>query len=374
MDFIDSLDPEARALWETGAPLLLPDINRSENHTVVEDGTLRMGFDCVRGLSDEFVQTVLDERLRGRFAHFCDLLARIPFANRRDAEILNLIRSGAFDCFGHARTSLLNWKGDDPQKVLNAIHDVWNRAAQVELAVDDKDVRRGRLEEPVFSGIAKRIGAKASQESLEQLKSMEDMALIARPYELQLRPYKKVLALLRSKALREEGRLRCGRISQITPVSFYDHETKRSQYAVYALFEDDLGLDRIEFVTTKKAYESLHIREDALVQIREPLDGWTYGTAVVKWIRRLPPAREMMRKVVVSLSKRELTKTKMFQLKATLEGYPGIDSVHLRIDDCGKQYDATLPLGVDADVPLASFVRGIFDHVTVEVVSDDDLY
>lgn len=374
MDFIESLGSEARALLESGAPLLLPDINLSSERTIAEGDTLRMGFDCIKGLSSEFVHAILEERLSGRFAHFCDFLARMPFVYRNDAKISALIRCGAFDCFGHARVSMLNWKGDDPQKTLDALHDLWNRAAQVELAVDDKVTLNDRLKQPVFSGIAKRIGARAAQESLAQLRSMEELSLFNRPYELQLRPYRKALALMWSKELREKGRLRCGRISHITTVPFYDHEAKRRQYAVYAFLEDDIGLDRIEFITTKKAYESMGIRENALVQMKEPLDGRTYGTASAEWIRPMPSARELMRKVVISLNACELTDMKVFQLKETLEGYPGIDSVHLRISSGEKQFDAMLPMRVDAEVPLPSFIHGIFDHVRVSVVSDTDLY
>lgn len=90
-----------------GIRVLPPDINESRVEFAVTDGNIRFGLLAIRNVGRQFLEQILDERRRGKFASFED------FINRMDAGTLNkrmveaLIKAGTFDRLGVFRSRLL---------------------------------------------------------------------------------------------------------------------------------------------------------------------------------------------------------------------------------------------------------------------------
>ena len=90
-----------------GIRVLPPDINESRVEFAVTDGNIRFGLLAIRNVGRQFLEQLLDERRRGKFASFED------FINRMDAGSLNkrmveaLIKAGTFDRLGVYRSRLL---------------------------------------------------------------------------------------------------------------------------------------------------------------------------------------------------------------------------------------------------------------------------
>jgi len=113
-DKVMSILSEASAL---GVPAILPDVNRSQADFTVEDArgsapdrpavpSIRFGLGAIKGIGEAAVEAILEARRDRPFEGVLDFLTRVDSrkVNRRVVEAL--IRSGAFDSFGHTRRAL----------------------------------------------------------------------------------------------------------------------------------------------------------------------------------------------------------------------------------------------------------------------------
>ena len=93
---------------DMGIPLLPPDINRSCDSFTVEGEGIRFGLVAIKNIGRGFVQSMVKERSeRGPFAGFLDFCERMYGSDVNKRAVENLIRAGAFDCFGHRRSQLV---------------------------------------------------------------------------------------------------------------------------------------------------------------------------------------------------------------------------------------------------------------------------
>ena len=85
-----------------------PDINKSYTEFKVENGNMRFGLGALKHVGTGLIDSIVEERdANGEFKSFEDFLRRVTAntLNRKSMEAL--ILSGAFDCFGHPRSQLL---------------------------------------------------------------------------------------------------------------------------------------------------------------------------------------------------------------------------------------------------------------------------
>jgi len=82
-----------------------PDVNRSRAECVVEDGAVRIGLGEIAELGEEKARALVAERDRG--GPFADLGALVQRSGLREPPLEALIMSGACDCFGGSRRTLL---------------------------------------------------------------------------------------------------------------------------------------------------------------------------------------------------------------------------------------------------------------------------
>jgi len=85
-----------------------PNINKSQFDFIACDGCIYYGLGAIKNVGKKFINSIVEERnLNGEFKDYYDLLSRLSTneLNRRMLE--NLIKSGAFDCFGYSRRHML---------------------------------------------------------------------------------------------------------------------------------------------------------------------------------------------------------------------------------------------------------------------------
>ena len=91
-----------------GIALLPPDINCSTHAFTVENGKIRFGMLAVKNVGRGLIEAIVRERKSGgRFDSFVGFCSRLQGGELNRRALENLIRSGACDCFGHTRKSMI---------------------------------------------------------------------------------------------------------------------------------------------------------------------------------------------------------------------------------------------------------------------------
>ncbi|MDD4840262.1 MAG: DNA polymerase III subunit alpha, partial [Clostridia bacterium] len=91
---------------QKGFKFLSPDINRSEQFFTIENGCVRFGLMGIKNVGSTALDEIINERNNyGKYRDMRDFASRNSFVNKRMLE--NLIKGGAFDCFGQTRATML---------------------------------------------------------------------------------------------------------------------------------------------------------------------------------------------------------------------------------------------------------------------------
>ena len=84
------------------------DINYSQANFSIDQAKIRIGFKSIKGLSGDFIETVINERsLAGPFTDLKNLLSRLPDKFLKESHFQALIETGALDTFGYNRATLM---------------------------------------------------------------------------------------------------------------------------------------------------------------------------------------------------------------------------------------------------------------------------
>ena len=92
-----------------GIKVLPPDVNKSGMNFTCEENenAIRFGLLGIKGVGRNFVSSLTKERENGKFTSLEDMLTRLPQGEINKHLLESLILSGALDCFGQTRRSLL---------------------------------------------------------------------------------------------------------------------------------------------------------------------------------------------------------------------------------------------------------------------------
>ncbi|HSB51596.1 MAG TPA: DNA polymerase III subunit alpha, partial [Dissulfurispiraceae bacterium] len=77
--------------------ILPPDINESEREFTIVGSSIRFGLEAVKGVGGSALESVIEERQKGRFASFDDFLSRVDTRKVNRKVIECLVKAGAFD-------------------------------------------------------------------------------------------------------------------------------------------------------------------------------------------------------------------------------------------------------------------------------------
>ena len=109
------------------APVLPPDINKSNTFFTVKNGVIRFGLCAVRGLGEAICNQIVEERNKnGDYKDLGDFITRTVEFNINKRVLEGMIYSGAFDCFNKHRSqmaavfeSAINCVKKDKEKTAN---------------------------------------------------------------------------------------------------------------------------------------------------------------------------------------------------------------------------------------------------------------
>jgi DNA polymerase-3 subunit alpha len=106
---------------DVGIKMLPPDVNKSSAEFTVEDGSIRFGLGAIKNIGVGVIEGIASERARaGEYASMKDLFERSGhIVNKRMIE--NLIKGGAFDCFGRTRADMMQWHATEYEQVSDSV-------------------------------------------------------------------------------------------------------------------------------------------------------------------------------------------------------------------------------------------------------------
>ena len=108
LDNTDKVSEYINECRDMGIALLPPDVNRSRDSFTVEEGGIRFGLVAIKNIGRGFIQNMVREREEhGLFTGFQDFCQRMYDYDINKRAVENLIRAGAFDCFGVYRSQLV---------------------------------------------------------------------------------------------------------------------------------------------------------------------------------------------------------------------------------------------------------------------------
>ncbi len=85
-----------------------PDINKSRSEFVAEGDTIYFGLSAVKNVGRKMAVAIDNERrIAGNFKSYSDFTDRMPYIDITRRAVENLVKCGAFDCFGYSRRHML---------------------------------------------------------------------------------------------------------------------------------------------------------------------------------------------------------------------------------------------------------------------------
>jgi DNA polymerase-3 subunit alpha len=103
----DLFDGYVRDTLVQGIEILPPHINSSQVRMSIEGEAIRFGLLCVNNVGERAADLFVDRRPDDGYASLLDFV-RINMSDVNKGAVANLVKAGAFDCFGHGRASLLS--------------------------------------------------------------------------------------------------------------------------------------------------------------------------------------------------------------------------------------------------------------------------
>ncbi len=91
-----------------GIKVSKPDINKSRFEFVAQDDTVYFGLSAVKNVGKKMALAIDDERrISGDFKSYTDFVNRMSYLDVTRRAVENLVKCGAFDCFGYSRRHML---------------------------------------------------------------------------------------------------------------------------------------------------------------------------------------------------------------------------------------------------------------------------
>ena len=161
---------------DMGIALLPPDVNRSWDSFTVEEGGIRFGLVAIKNIGRGFIQNMVREREEnGLFTGFQDFCQRMYDYDINKRAVENLIRAGAFDCFGAYRSQLVAVH----DKLLDSIGD--SRRQNVEGQLDFFGMSTGESRKTTVEITLPKIPEFALDERMRQEREVTGLYLSGHP-------------------------------------------------------------------------------------------------------------------------------------------------------------------------------------------------
>ena len=176
LDSTDKVSEYINECRDMGIALLPPDVNRSRDSFTVEEGGIRFGLVAIKNIGRGFIQNMVREREEnGPFTSFQDFCQRMYDYDINKRAVENLIRAGAFDCFGAYRSQLVAVH----DKLLDSIGD--SRRQNVEGQLDFFGMSTGESRKTTVEITLPKIPEYALDERMRQEREVTGLYLSGHP-------------------------------------------------------------------------------------------------------------------------------------------------------------------------------------------------
>ena len=259
---------------DMGISLLPPDINQSFDTFTVEAGGIRFGLVAIKNVGRGFIQTMIKEREeRGAYADFQDFCERMHGSDFNKRALENLIRAGAFDCFGHYRSQLVAVY----EKLLESI--AGTRRQNVEGQMDFFGISQSAHKKKISALVLPDIPEFAAAERMRQEREVAGLYLSGHPMNAYRDAAKKAGAVYISSInqdfAQEGGPVLYQDNQQISVAgiitAYRTRSTRNNTLMAYATVEDDTS--SIELLCFSRTLENFgrQLREGSAVLVRGKL-------------------------------------------------------------------------------------------------------
>ncbi len=241
-----ALVEDARAM---GVDVLPPDINISEwFFTVPNEKTVRFGLGAIKGVGQNVVEEILDERLmNGPFLDIFDVAARVPAVNRKILE--QMIRAGAFDSLDPDRGKLFG----NVHQALSAAQTVAASIGQASLFADENGV-----EERIVSWVeAEKWDDKRKFTEEKQAYGFCLTGDMFDPYRNEVKAFS---LPFKSMSVGKQLQTIAGIVQDLRVI-----QGKRGRFAVIVLSDGQETIDVLAYSETYERYRSLLVADEVLV-------------------------------------------------------------------------------------------------------------
>lgn len=333
---------------EMGIRILVPDINISEwFYTVPDEKSVRFGLGSIKGVSQQIVEDILDERrMNGSFLDIFDIAARVQSLNRKTLE--QLVRAGAFDSTDPDRGKLMK----NVEQALKAAETVAASVGQASLFSDDQ-------------GTPERIVRWLPAERWDEKKQFSEereafgFCLTGDAFASYRQEIKSFSAPFSSLSAGRTLVTLAGLITNVRVIL-----GKRGKFAVLTLSD---GTDTIEALVYADAYEryrSSLVEDEVLVLIGKGREDRRTGkvSLVVETVKTLPQVRKESKATLVIRANDMADVSELF--KWLTESTVPSDGVSVRLEIASQGRRGTLSLAqqvnpTDHLVQMLRTVRGV---------------
>ncbi len=247
---------------ELGIPVLPPDLNHSDDHFTVEGDAIRFGLGAVKNVGRGLIRSMVRKRSEGGpFRSLEDFLERMGEGELNKRAVENFIKSGAADCFGHTRNSLLAVY----EKMMDSVASSRKKNLEGQMGLfallDDED-SSARIPIPDMVELNK-------ADMLAMEKETTGIYISGHPMD-DYRPYLRNTHVLRIGALMEEGnRYEDDQIVSVAGIvqSIKIKTTRNNSMMAYVTVEDDTAaIEMLVFSNVLSQYGG-YIRENSPVVV-----------------------------------------------------------------------------------------------------------
>ncbi len=258
----DRVALEVHECRQMGIEVLAPSINESRsNFTMVSDKIIRFGLRAIKGLGENTIQAILEEREKtGPFRDISDMACRVPVDTLNKKSLESLILSGSMDNFG-------------PRKALLQVMDIIVETAkshQLSASAGQTSLfSMGGTDTDVDMICIPGGTVETAMEKLKWEKAFLGLYISGHPLD-GLKKYIGKKAYLSEKISEKDAGKEIPIMGLVTKVK--KMYTKNKEAMMYLTLEDPTGL--IEVVIFPKTLKTIPgtVSEDTLVKIRGRLD------------------------------------------------------------------------------------------------------
>ena len=359
---------------QLGIDLLPPDINAGGNGFTVEDNSIHYALNAVRGVGDNIVAVIVNEREKhGPYKNLQDFITRLSDEKINKKVIENLIKAGAFDCFGNKRKEMAFIY----PRIIDSVNAERKNAMSGQMSLMDFF---GEEEKKNFEvKIPKDIGEYPKEELLAYEKDILGIYISGHPLEAYSGLWKKVISNTTTDLYLEEESEEAGSIDASGLMNVSDGDrislggmisdvnikyTKKGDAMAFVVLEDLVGqAEVIIFPKTYSQYRNI-LTDDRKVIIygRVSAEDGKDGKLIAERIEEMD---KLPRTLWLQFNDEDSFKKAAANITSALAEFPGSHKLKIYISDSKKVIPLNTP--VDASPQTVERMSELFGADNVKV-------